>query len=165
MVRALLAVVRRRVSRQPPLGYPHPKPPDTARPPAGDLHPTLGLPGNWALDFMAPGGTPVLAPQDATVTRLSGHDPAEGVIDGSVFGRSVYLTTSGGVVYFATHLGNVAVKLGQHVKLGALVGHVGTWPHDPPRSHTHLGVTHPAGKTAAVARILAVSRAPRASGL
>lgn len=153
------------VSRQPPLTYPHPRPPLTSRPPAADLHPTLGLPGNWALDFMAPGGTPFLAPQDATVTRLSGHDPAQGVVDGSVFGWSVYLTTVGGVVYFATHLGDRRVRVGQHVKRGALVGHVGHWPGDPSRSHTHLGVTHPAGKKAAVARILAVAKAPRESAL
>lgn len=145
---------------QPPLCYPHPANLGLHRPPASDLHPTAGLPGNWALDFMAPGGTPFLAPQDARVTRFSGHDPATGVHDGDIFGWSVYLTTTGGVVYFATHLGDRTCKVGQLVKRGELVGHVGHWPHDPGRSHTHLGITHPAGKKAAVARIEAVAKAP-----
>ncbi len=160
----MIAALRRIVSRQPPLCYPHPSPPQTTRPPASDLHPTLGLPGNWALDFMAPGGTPLVAPQDATVTRISGHAPSEGVIEGSVFGRTIYLTTSGGVVYFATHLGGLAVRQGQWVKRGEKIGHVGHWPSDPGRSHTHLGVTHPAGKTAAVARVLAVAKAAKVPG-
>lgn len=145
---------------QPPLVYPHPGGLGLHRPPATDLHPTAGLPGNWALDFMAPGGTMVFAPQDATVTRLSGHDPAEGVMDGDIFGWNIYLTTKGGVVYFGTHFGDKHVTEGEKVKLGQLIAHVGHWPNDPGRSHTHLGVTHPSGKTAAVARIDAVAKAP-----
>jgi hypothetical protein len=120
---------------------------------------TAGLPNNWALDFMAPGGTPFLAPQDVWVSRFSGHDPASGVTGGDIFGWNIYLQTSGGVIYFATHLGDRADVLGKHVTRGTLLGHVGHWPNDPGRSHTHLGVTHPAGKVAAVARIEAVAQA------
>ena len=146
---------------QPPLCYPHPKGLGLRRPPASGLHETAGLPGNFALDFMAPGGTPLLASQDGTITRLSGHDPALGVRDGDIFGWSLYLQTSPGkIIYFATHLGDRAVKVGQKVKRGQLLGHVGHWPHDPGRSHTHLGITHPAGYTAAIARIKAVAKAP-----
>lgn len=144
---------------QPPLIYPHPA--NLHRPPYGDLHPTAGLPGNWALDFMAPGGTPFLCPQDGlTVTRFSGHDPSSGVTGGDIFGWSLYLTSKTGVFYFATHLGDRTCHVGQKVKRGDLLGHVGHWPADPGRSHTHLGVTHPAGKVASVARIEAVAKAP-----
>ena len=146
---------------QPPLCYPHPANLGLHRPPASDLHETGGLPGNWALDFMAPGGTPILAPQAGTITRLSGHPPSDGVIGSDVFGWSLYLTTAPGkIVYFCTHMQDRAVKVGQKVKLGQLLGHVGHWPHDPGRSHTHLGVTHPAGYKAAIARIQAVRKAP-----
>lgn len=146
---------------QPPLVYPHPAGLGLHRPPNSDLHETAGIPGNFALDFMAPGGTPFLAPQASTVSRLSGHDPAEGVLDGDIFGWNIYLTTSPGkVVYFATHLGDRHVTVGEKVKLGQLLGHVGHWPGDPDRSHTHLGITHPAGYKAAIARIEAVAKAP-----
>ena len=150
---------------QPPLCYPHPAHLGLHRPPASDLHQTAGLPGNWALDFMAPGGTPFLAPQDGTLTRFSGHDPATGVHDGDIFGWSLYLRTSGGVVYFATHLGDhLQAAPGYKVKKGTRIGTVGHWPNDPGRSHTHLGVTWPfggrLGKSAAVHRIEHVAQAP-----
>lgn len=116
---------------------------------------------------MAPGGTPIYAPQDSRVVRLSGHDPRLGEIRDpvtgkplSVFGWSTYLLTSGLVLYYLTHQGDRTVKVGQKVRRGQLIGHVGHWPNDPPRSHSHLGVTHPMGKTAAVARINAVAKAP-----
>lgn len=144
-----------------PLCYPHPSGLGLHRPSYGDLHPTAGLPGNWALDFMAPGGTPFLAPQDCTVTRFSGHDPALGEVAPSIFGYSMYLRTSGGVVYFATHLGDRTAAAGTKVKRGDCLGHVGRWPNDPGRSHTHLGVTWPGKlKKPAVYRIENVARAP-----
>lgn len=130
------------------------------RPPKSDLHPTLGLAYNWALDFMAPGGTPVLAVEEGTIWKLSGHDPAQGVVLGSVFGWNVYLHTKSGLLYFYTHLGVRNVKLGQKMKPGGLIGYVGNWPGDPGRSHTHLGVTHPVTAAASKAQIVRVSKAP-----
>lgn len=109
---------------------------------------------------MAPGGTEVFAPEQSTVWKLSGHDPAVGVLDGDIFGWNIYLMTPGGVMYFGTHFGDKLVKLGQKLKAGQLIAHVGHWPYDPGRSHTHLGVTHPMGKRASVARINAVAKAP-----
>ncbi len=146
------------------LCYPHPLPFQGPAPGAGDLHPTSGLAHNWALDFMAPGGTPWIAPEDAVISRWSGHDPADGVIGGDVFGWNVYLKTKAGVVYFATHLGDRRLKVGATVKLGEILGHVGHWPNDPARSHTHLGVTHPAGDQAAKAYICHVAASPRVKG-
>ncbi len=140
--------------------YPHPAGLGLHRPPSWDLHETGGIPKNWALDFMAPGGTEVFAPEKCMVTRLSGHNPAEGVVNGDVFGWSIYLTTPGGVVYFGTHFGDRHVTVGQHLQAGHLIANVGHWPRDPGRSHTHLGVTHPMGKYASVARINLVARSP-----
>ncbi len=148
------------VSITAPLCYPHPAGHGLHRPPYGDLHPTAGLLGNWALDFMARGGTRFLAPQDATVTRFSGNDPALGEVAPSIFGWHIFLTTTGRVSYFATHLGDRPCKVGQKVKRGELLGHVGHWPGDPGRSHTHLGGTHPMGKRASITRIEHVAKAP-----
>lgn len=148
------------------LVYPqqHPKGVTLHRPPASDLHETAGLPGNWALDFMAPGGTRVLAVEAGEITRLSGHNPDEGVIDGDIFGWNVYLTTPAGRMYFYTHLGNRDVRVGEKVNAGTIIGHVGHWPGDEPRSHTHLGVTHPDGEQASKEWIVKVSKAVEVSG-
>lgn len=146
------------------LCYPHPLGTKSVAPLRSDLHETAGLSGNWALDFMAPGGTRFLAPEDSEVTRLSGHKPSEGVIDGDIYGWNIYLTTKSGIMYFATHLGNRDVRVGQWVKRGDILGHVGNWPGDPGRSHTHLGVTHPGGVRAAKDYICKVAAAPRIHG-
>ena len=132
------------------------------------LHDTGGIPGNVALDFMAPGGANVLAPERCKVIRLSGHDPKSGTWAngrpdprGSVFGWSCYLETAAGYVYFVTHLGDRRVKVGQWIPGGGLLGKVGHWPNDPVRSHLHLGVTAPGGRAKSVARIRRVAAAPR----
>jgi murein DD-endopeptidase MepM/ murein hydrolase activator NlpD len=130
----------------------------------GGLHETAGLPNNWALDFMAPGGTRFLAPFAGTVTRFSGHNPAEGVIDGSVYGWNLYVEQKNGVWIFVTHLENRVGPVGRKVKPGDILGHVGHWPHDPGRSHTHLGVTHPGGVKAAKAYVCRIAEAPHVHG-
>lgn len=144
--------------------YPHPLGTPAKAPPRSDLHETSGLANNWALDFMAPGGTRFLAPEAGTITRLSGHRPSEGVIGGDIYGWNIYLTAPSGVWYFATHLGNRDVTVGQKVRAGDILGHVGNWPGDPGRSHTHLGVTHPAGDRAAKDYICKVAASPRVHG-
>ena len=144
----------------PLLVYPHPASLGLRRPPRSDLHPTSGLANNWALDFMAPGGTKVYAPEASTVLRLSGHDPSLGEVQPSIFGFSVYLHTPSGIIYFLTHLGHVSVPLGRKLKASWLIGTVGHWPNDPGRSHTHLGVTHPGGVTAAKNYVCKIAQAP-----
>lgn len=139
--------------------YPHAIPPTHTRPTAAGLHVTAGLPGNVALDFMAAGGTTILAPQDCYVMRLSGHDPAEGVIDGDIYGWNTYLHVPDGF-YFLTHQDFRYVKLGQWVRKGTRIGRVGHWPNDPGRSHSHLGFTHVKGAYASRKRILAVAAGP-----
>ena len=148
------------------LVYPHASPFNGSAPPKSDLHETGGIPMNWALDFMAPGGTKLVAPEAGTLSRQSGHDPSQGTSGAvnDIFGWSVYIQTPAGLVYFATHLGSVSVQVGQQLKAGDVIGVVGNWPGDPGRSHTHLGVTHPAGIAAAKDRICAVAAAPRMPG-
>lgn len=151
-----LAYVRQDALRQ---CYPHPAgAPGTFI--GQGLHATDGIPGNWAIDFMAPGGTKVLAVESAVVTRLSGHDPAEGVIDPpGIFGWSIYYDTPGGYHYFSTHYGRRLVREGQQVDCGQTIGEVGRWPGDPGRSHTHLGVSSALGPAAAKRRITEISQA------
>jgi hypothetical protein len=126
------------------------------------LHPTAGLDGNWACDFCAPGGTPVVAVEKAEIVKLSGHPPTQVInVAIGIFGWNIHYRTSAGYRYFSTHYGTRKCKVGQKVKPGTLLGEVGRWPGDPGRSHTHLGVTSPRGIADAKQRILAVSNAPR----
>lgn len=146
------------------LDYPHPNTWNGPAPTESDLHQTAGLADNWALDFMAPGGTQVLSPEAGTIFKLSGHDPTAGVVGGDIFGWNVYVHTPAGLLYFMTHLGDRDVQVGQSVRAGDIIGHVGHWPNDPGRSHTHLGVTDPAGIAAAKDRICQVAGSQRVAG-
>jgi len=143
--------------------YPHPL---GAKSTIGQgLHLTAGLPGNWAFDFMAPGGTPVVAVEAAEIVKISGHPPTYVPDSGvGIFGWNLHYKTPAGYRWFSTHYGSLACRVGQQVKVGQVVAHVGSWPGDPGRSHTHLGVTSPKGWTDAKAKIEAVARAPRVKG-
>lgn len=125
------------------------------------LHATAGLPGNWAIDFCASSGTPVLAPEGGVIQRLSGHDPNEDTWDTlGVFGWTVYVRTDQGYVYFITHLGwRPAFIVDQRVRAGEIVGKIGDQKFRP--DHSHVGVTSPLGEADAKRRILAVSTASR----
>ena len=125
-------------------------------------HATAGLIGNWAYDFCAPGGTPVVAVVEAEVVKISGHPPDE-VIDPSlgIFGWNLYYSTPEGYRWFSTHYGELSVRVGQKLKVGQRVGKVGHWPGEPSRSHTHLGVTSPHGSADAKVWIRRVANAPR----
>lgn len=125
----------------PSLVYPHEKGWHSVS--GGYVHETGGIGGNWALDFLAAPGTPVLAVESGVVSRTAGHDPSTGLHGSNrdVFGWSVYLKCSGGFWYY-THFGRLLVTGGQTVRVGQVIGYVGNWPYDTPRSHTHLGYTH-----------------------
>jgi hypothetical protein len=126
-------------------------------------HQTDGLPWvNVAIDFMAPGGTKVLAVENATITRLSGRDPAWGVLDPpGVYGWTIYYDTPAGYHYFTTHYGKRLVSEGQTVDCGQAIAEVGRWPGDPGRSHTHIGVSSPKGRADATKRIIEISQAKK----
>lgn len=126
------------------------------------FHETSGLDGNWALDFMCPGGTPFHAPEDSEVTRFSGRDPADGVYSSSSFGWSMYLETVDGYEIYNTHLGMRIVDVGDRVTRGQQLGEIGHWPNDPGRSHLHEGASAPdRSESAAKGRMTEYSQAPR----
>jgi hypothetical protein len=126
------------------------------------LHETAGIDNNMAYDFCAPGGTKVLAVVNAEVVKISGHPPTY-VPDPSlgIFGWNLHYVTPTGYRWFSTHYGDLTVRVGQPLRVGQIVGHVGRWPGDPGRSHTHLGVTSPHGRADAAAWIERVAYAPR----
>lgn len=126
------------------------------------IHETTGIYGNYAIDFMARGGTAVLAPERARITRFSGHDPSLYPNQSAgIWGWSIYFETASGFNYFSTHYGTRTCKVGQIVECGQQIGTVGRWPGDAGRSHTHLGCSSAFGMAAAKKHILAVSTAPR----
>ena len=79
------------------------------------------------IDVAAPVGTPVVAPCDGKVVKV-------GQCWGAAFGKnSVLMKVSGGHLLFA-HMKDYKVKVGQDIKKGTLLGHVGadgnvTGPH------------------------------------
>jgi murein DD-endopeptidase MepM/ murein hydrolase activator NlpD len=112
----------------------------------GGLHATEGLPGFPAHDFMAPAGSPVVAPVTGTVVKLSGHDPSNGPTEGphGPFGWSAYIQGQNGRTYYMTHLGSRDVKVGETVRAGTPIGTVGNyakWTGTP--DHIHMGVSAP----------------------
>lgn len=130
----------------------------------GGLHETGGLPGNWALDFLCPAGSGIVAPERATVTRFSGHSPADDTADSiGVFGWTTYLQTPRGYVWFLTHQGRrlPTLRVGMRVQAGDLLGYVGDQRYRP--DHLHAGCSSPLGPADAKKHVIAVSRAPRVS--
>jgi murein DD-endopeptidase MepM/ murein hydrolase activator NlpD len=128
------------------------------------LHPTAGLLGNYALDWMAVGGTPVYAVEPAKIKKLSGRDPnlgADQIV--GIYGWSIHYETPAGYRYFSTHYGSrqASLYVGKVVEAGEKLGEIGWWPGDPGRSHLHLGVTSPLGIADAQKRIKAVAASPR----
>jgi murein DD-endopeptidase MepM/ murein hydrolase activator NlpD len=131
----------------------------------GGLHETSGLNGNWAIDFICKAGLGIVAVEDATVTRFSGHDPSDDTADkNGVYGWTTYYRSTDGVyTYFATHQGRryPTLRVGMRVKAGDLIGYVGDQRYRA--DHLHLGVTSKRGEADAKKRILAVAAAPRVS--
>jgi murein DD-endopeptidase MepM/ murein hydrolase activator NlpD len=150
----------------PSMVYPHDK--DFHSYSGGYVHQTGGIRGNYALDFLAGPETPVLAPEAGVITRLSGHDPATGLHGSNrdVFGWSIYMRVPLRGFYYSTHYGRVIVHEGQQVRAGQVVGYVGRWPYDTPRSHTHLGYTSFSYVPwVSRNRIRAVAASPRVDGV
>lgn len=166
-----VALVQDEANPVPTIPYVYPHPAGSGSHSGGFLHMTGGLPGNIALDFLAPGGTPLLASFDGTITKRSGHDPAEGTFNsqgnpdphGDRFGWSLYLEREDGMFSYMTHLGSRDVVTGQKVVKAEKIGAVGHWPRDPGRSHTHEGITSPLGIRTATTIILSIAAAPRVS--
>lgn len=142
------------------LCYPHP---DVSGVYVGQgLHQTTGIYGNWAIDFMAPGGTPVLAPERARIIRFSGHDPDLPPSNAAgIWGWSIYFESMTGYRYFSTHYGQRLCRVGQVVEVGDQIGLVGRWPGDSGRSHTHLGCSSARGVADAKKHMIEISNAQK----
>src|SRR5262245_15380791 len=108
----------------------------------GAEHPTAGLPGYDAYDYMAKAGSPAVAPITGKVIKLSGHDPSGGPTQGvhGPFGWSVYIQGDDGHTYYMTHMGGRNVKVGQKVKAGQQIGTVGNYAKWGGADHIHMGV-------------------------
>jgi hypothetical protein len=92
---------------------------------AGGFHP--------GIDFPAPEGTPVLAPQAGRYTRS----------DGGGYGNSVLVTTPAGFWRFAHFSRHAPITDGATVPAGAVIGYVGTTGNS---TGNHLHVEwHPSG--------------------
>lgn len=95
---------------------------------------THTLYGNWesdnAIDIQLPSGTPVYAAADGTIGSQIG---AIGGNDPHMAGQRLHLKIAGNELYYQ-HLKSIAVKAGQHVKAGQLLGYTGAL------NHLHLGV-------------------------
>jgi murein DD-endopeptidase MepM/ murein hydrolase activator NlpD len=128
-------------------------------------HQTAGLSGYPAQDIFGRPGTPALSPVDGVIARLSGSPPSRGAYlgAGGPFGRSIYVTGADGRSYFLTHFGSVAVRAGQRVRRGQVLGTVGDYPGATP-DHIHEGVHGGATSTGVNARPAAADAAKLAGG-
>ena len=112
--------------------------------PHSPTHDTAGLSGYPAFDYMAPAGTPCVAPVDGKITRLSGQDPKAGGPAGGALGYSIYMEGDGDS-YFMTHLDKVSVKEGDTVKQGDQIAEVAAGPASWSSPHVHMGVKRSGG--------------------
>lgn len=126
----------------------HPAPTNTftgspvpGQPPVAATHQTAGLDGFPAVDYFARAGSPCVSPVTGKVTRLSGHDPVNGPVNGvhGPFGWSVYIE-GGGKTYYLTHMGSRTVKAGDSVRQGQKIGTVGNYARWGGTDHIHQGV-------------------------
>lgn len=109
--------------------------------PRSSSHPTSGLAGYPAFDYMAPAGTPTVAPESGTVFKLSGKSPKAGGPSGGPLGYSIYIQGKSGKKYFITHLDKVRVKVGQRVRQGQQIAVVADGPSSWSSPHAHMGVS------------------------
>jgi murein DD-endopeptidase MepM/ murein hydrolase activator NlpD len=103
-------------------------------------HQTAGLAGFPAVDIMAKPGTPIRAPEDGVITRISGHEPTEPPPQGQggPWGLSIYfLGSKSGNTYYMTHLVRVA-EPGAY-KFGDVIGIIGDYPGSS-ADHVHFAI-------------------------
>lgn len=98
-------------------------------------HDTSGLSGFPAVDISAIPGQAVPAPENGTLSRITGHPPSEGSHGAAgVLGYSLYFIGDGGTTYYMTHLMAVAPQ-GRYRKGQTLA----TVAYHPRGTHLHIG--------------------------
>jgi hypothetical protein len=129
----------------------------------GPIHETSGLAGYPATDFMCDAGTPVVAMENGTIERFSGHDPSGGPTSGvhGPFGWTIYLKGQSGADYFITHLGKRLTAVGAVVQAGEVIATVGDYARWGGANHTHVGVHPPANGTPNINTLRAALRASK----
>lgn len=111
------------------------------------LHPTSGLPGFPARDYLARGGSLVRAPFSGCVPtnrpwgRLATQLPSAGFGGSRIYlrqnttGRTAYLAHFG----LTNPYGDLYLRPGRCFRQGDPVGTLWLWPGNPGRSHSHMG--------------------------
>lgn len=159
---ALDSIARRLIQQEAGLEMVHPVPLGFPMKICQGLHETGGLLSNWALDWCAEPGAPIIAVEFAKITNLSGTHPSQDVDDpGGTYGWSTHYETPMGYRWFWTHFGTRAsgIKEGVHVMPGQVIGFIGD--QDFRLDHIHGGVTSPLGTADAKKRVVAVSTSTR----
>lgn len=96
------------------------------------------------LDIAAPGGTPVVAMNNGTVTDVVSHCRVGNFDCGGGWGNFVLVQHGDGVFTRYCHLSSVEVTEGQQVQRGQIVGRVGNTGHSY-GNHLHLDVRRGSG--------------------
>lgn len=73
--------------------------------------------GHKGMDIAAPGGTPIYAAHDGTVSSTTGH---------WTYGNVVMVDNGDGVTTLYAHMSSIAASVGQKVKKGDVIGYVGS---------------------------------------
>lgn len=95
-----------------------------------------GVKHHAAIDWFAPGGTILVAPEAGKVVEVT---PSRGT-HGQVFGGVVKIQTPDGRVWVFRHVdpGNSALRVGGRVQEGQPLARVVRWSDNPSSSHSHI---------------------------
>ncbi len=86
--------------------------------------------GHKGMDIAAPGGTPIYAAHDGTISSTTGHWS---------YGNVVMVDNGDGVTTLYAHMSSIAVGVGQSVKQGDVIGYVGSTGNST-GNHLHFEV-------------------------
>ncbi len=86
--------------------------------------------GHSGMDVAAPAGTPIYAAHDGTISTTTGH---------WTYGNVVMVDNGDGVSTLYAHMSSIAVRVGQSVKQGDVIGYVGSTGNST-GNHLHFEV-------------------------
>ncbi|MDO9353311.1 MAG: peptidoglycan DD-metalloendopeptidase family protein [Solirubrobacteraceae bacterium] len=110
--------------------------------PGQGTHSFAAAPNNWqsdrAIDIGIPSGTPLLATEDGVICARCGFGTLDASASSRFGGMRFTLTANSGRQWYYAHLSRLAVRPGQRVKRGELVGYSGVANGV---AHLHLGLS------------------------